>query len=196
MEYIRYCKGCNKKLVYKTFRTFNGAEQKKSLCRSCNNKRWRGTNPNTNCFVCKKPIYRNPSKLKEVMFCSYGCRNIYYSGDKSFAWKGGPFSGRDRKNDKKRKIFYKIRALEMLGGVKCSSCGYDQCIAALDFHHKDPLEKDFTIKDISCYGWEKIKEEVSKCIALCANCHRQHHWKERGNIELYNEVINERNKYK
>lgn len=192
MEYIRYCKGCNKKLVYKTFRTFNQAEQKKSLCRNCNNKKWKSKNPNIECFICKKPIYRNPSKLKEIQFCSYGCRNIYFSGDKNFAWKGGREKSkeRNRESDKTRKIKYKLRAIKILGG-KCSECGYNDCIAAFDFHHKNPLEKDYTIKNISSCGWEKIEKEILKCILLCSNCHRKHHWEERGNVEILKRILND-----
>lgn len=30
-------------------------------------------------------------------------------------------------------------------GGKCQVCGYDKCNDALDFHHLDPTEKDFSI---------------------------------------------------
>lgn len=34
----------------------------------------------------------------------------------------------------------KLQAIKLLGG-KCSLCGYDKCVDALEFHHKDPNEK-------------------------------------------------------
>ena len=38
----------------------------------------------------------------------------------------------------------KKQAIKLLGG-KCSICGYDRCIDALEFHHKNPQEKEFKL---------------------------------------------------
>ena len=43
--------------------------------------------PNLLCFICKKPIYRIPSRWNGHNVCSYKCRNKYYSGEKSFCKK-------------------------------------------------------------------------------------------------------------
>lgn len=45
----------------------------------------------------------------------------------------------------------------------------------LDYHHKNPLEKEFTIGRASTRSQEALQEEISKCIILCANCHREFH---------------------
>lgn len=37
-------------------------------------------------------------------------------------------------------------ALEYKGN-KCSICGYDKCLGALEFHHLDSEEKDFGISE-------------------------------------------------
>ena len=61
-------------------------------------------------------------------------------------------------------------------GGRCQVCGYDRCIEALEFHHLDPTQKDFGISHKGyTRSWEKVKEEVDKCILLCANCHREVH---------------------
>ena len=67
----------------------------------------------------------------------------------------------------------KLLLIEYKGG-KCSECGYDKCIRALQFHHLDPNEKDFGIggKSVSL---EKLKKEVDKCILVCGNCHAEIH---------------------
>jgi 5-methylcytosine-specific restriction endonuclease McrA len=66
-------------------------------------------------------------------------------------------------------------AVEYKGG-RCQVCGYDRCIEALEFHHLDPAQKDFGISHKGyTRSWEKVKEEVDKCILLCANCHREFH---------------------
>lgn len=79
---------------------------------------------------------------------------------------------------KKRRNKLKQMAVDYKGG-KCQKCGYDRCIAALDFHHIDESQKEFGISG-SGYSksWEKIKKELDKCILVCANCHREIHSQE------------------
>lgn len=62
-------------------------------------------------------------------------------------------------------------------GGKCQICGYDKCLSALDFHHRDPKQKEYNISKIA---GKKVLEfydlqELAKCILLCANCHREVH---------------------
>lgn len=59
-------------------------------------------------------------------------------------------------------------------GGCCSACGYKKSLAAMDFHHLNPAEKDFEIGGLSS-NWEKIAKELDKCVLLCANCHRELH---------------------
>jgi hypothetical protein len=64
-----------------------------------------------------------------------------------------------------------------LFGGNCCICGYNKCLAALSFHHKDPKQKDF---DISKKAFtNKITfsciRELEKCILICANCHFETH---------------------
>ena len=42
----------------------------------------------------------------------------------------------------------KKRAVEYKGG-ECQKCGYDKSLRALNFHHRDPLEKNFTFSRVS-----------------------------------------------
>jgi len=51
----------------------------------------------------------------------------------------------------------------------------------LDFHHIDPIQKDFQISQGEAYGWEKVKQEIDKCVVLCSNCHRDFHYQEKQN---------------
>ena len=79
---------------------------------------------------------------------------------------------------------YKKRALKhqlvKYKGGKCENCGYDTCEGALQFHHRNPQEKDFTIAHINFNGdiisLEKLYQEVDKCSLLCANCHFEQHY--------------------
>lgn len=70
---------------------------------------------------------------------------------------------------------YKNLCLEYKG-AKCSICGYNKCVEALEFHHRDNLEKKFSIANARFKKFnEKTKEELDKCDVLCANCHREIH---------------------
>ena len=68
-------------------------------------------------------------------------------------------------------------AVEYKGG-KCEMCGYDRCVDALEFHHRDTSSKDF---GISAKGytraWKDVIKELDKCSMICANCHRELHAK-------------------
>jgi len=69
----------------------------------------------------------------------------------------------------------KKMAIEYKGG-KCIFCGYNKCNDALDFHHLNSKEKEFglSVRGLT-RSWKKIKEELDKCILVCANCHRELH---------------------
>ena len=72
----------------------------------------------------------------------------------------------------KRKAMKK--ALVELKGGKCSICGYDKCLRALEFHHLDPTQKEFAItKNVK--DFDELKKEVEKCILVCSNCHAEIH---------------------
>jgi hypothetical protein len=71
---------------------------------------------------------------------------------------------------KKIRNLNKKQAIEYLGG-KCSGCGYNKCTTVLEFHHKDPNTKSFTLAGNWDKSWKVLKEELDKCILVCANCH-------------------------
>lgn len=68
---------------------------------------------------------------------------------------------------------YKDQCKEYKGG-KCQVCGYDKCKDALDFHHLDSSKKGYNIGQ-SSKSFQSKKDELDKCIMLCANCHREFH---------------------
>jgi len=69
----------------------------------------------------------------------------------------------------------KEKAVEYMGG-KCCKCGYKKCFAALDFHHIDPEQKEHQWNTLRFQSWDKIVEELKKCILVCKNCHTEIHW--------------------
>ena len=61
---------------------------------------------------------------------------------------------------------------------KCTMCGFSHP-AALDFHHVDRTDYHSVNRLAQLGNYKKAKEEIKKCIPLCANCHRIHHHEER-----------------
>jgi hypothetical protein len=89
----------------------------------------------------------------------------------------------EKKNSKKRvkakagrRQTLRERLSEYKSKLKCSRCP-ETHPACLEFHHRDPKEKDFQLGDMVRlgYGWETILTEIKKCEVLCANCHRKEH---------------------
>lgn len=70
----------------------------------------------------------------------------------------------------------KLEVIRLKGGC-CSLCGYKKNFAALEFHHRDPENKTFTLdaRKLSNTNWKSILLELEKCELLCANCHVETH---------------------
>lgn len=77
---------------------------------------------------------------------------------------------------RERKDNYKKSLKELKDKAKeqgCIICG-EKDIACLDFHHIK--SKDFTIAANRYCSIETMKNEISKCIVVCSNCHRKIHY--------------------
>ena len=89
----------------------------------------------------------------------------------------------DRREINKASVAKRRRAMKQLlveeRGGKCERCGYDKCIAALEWHHLDPSAKEGGIIGTTA-GIVRQREEASKCILVCANCHRELHYEQKG----------------
>lgn len=71
------------------------------------------------------------------------------------------------------------RLLKEEHGAKCSCCGYNKCMDALEFHHLDPSVKEFRLGTHRTHTLSKIRKELEKCILVCSNCHAEIHYKMR-----------------
>lgn len=69
------------------------------------------------------------------------------------------------------------RAMLFVQSLKtpCVKCGEDRHWV-IQFHHIDPSTKKFTIGSGHTYSNEVLREEVSKCVCLCSNCHNEFHY--------------------
>lgn len=64
------------------------------------------------------------------------------------------------------------KVMDNLRETGCKICG-EQETCCLDFHHL--FGKDMHVTRASGRGKTKFKEEVMKCVIVCANCHRKAH---------------------
>lgn len=93
---------------------------------------------------------------------------------------------------KKNQRLDKKRVLVAMLGGKCCRCGYSKCIAALDFHHKNPASKLFEISHNLSRSLDALRAEAAKCLLLCANCHREEHEADESDGRPRNKVLIER----
>lgn len=87
-------------------------------------------------------------------------------------------------NQKLRGLKRKYEYILKRGG-KCECCGYNKNLAALEFHHINPEDKEFQIdlRTFSNHSLDKLEPELEKCKLLCANCHRELH---NSNLQMEN----------
>jgi len=70
---------------------------------------------------------------------------------------------------------------EIKKNLKCDNCSESR-FWVLDFHHRDPKEKDIEVSTLVRKGnKQKILDEMAKCLVLCSNCHRDLHYQEKLN---------------
>lgn len=59
----------------------------------------------------------------------------------------------------------------------CKYCG-EAHPACIDFHHRDPTDKEIDPGKMLSQGWskERMLKELLKCDPVCKNCHAKLHW--------------------
>ncbi len=79
---------------------------------------------------------------------------------------------KEKRRQSLHRWFYELKRDEF----ECSQCGESRP-PALDFHH--PNKKDKSVSKMVNDGHSKdsIREEIDRCLVLCANCHRKAHSK-------------------
>jgi len=92
-------------------------------------------------------------------------------------WLGDAGRARCRRCNAERVSARRRRVKRILvaeAGGRCLLCGYRRSPVALEFHHLDPASKEFTIAARGAtIAIDALREEASKCVLLCANCHAE-----------------------
>ena len=74
-----------------------------------------------------------------------------------------------------RALSRKIQAINDRGGG-CTHCGYNENLAALNFHHLNDKEFTVNMRTFSNNSLETVNRELLKCMLLCSNCHMTLHY--------------------
>ena len=116
--------------------------------------------------------------IKICQICGKEFKTIQYGAARKYCFECSPSYKEGRSNTVTAIRHALKRQFVKEKGDKCELCGYNKCIAALEFHHTNPEEKEFNIA-LYCssnnVNVEKAREELKKCILVCANCHREIH---------------------
>lgn len=145
-------------------------------------------NPNVNCIVCSKPVYRRPAQLRLNQgraFCSLPCYAISQRietpctvcGTPIMASKNAKTCSRACANKHRAGIKYKIgrprdkvvteRALKIRlleqRGAKCERCTYSK-FEILQVHHIDKNHSNNAMENLEL---------------ICPNCHYEEHYLEK-----------------
>lgn len=105
----------------------------------------------------------------------YVCRTCGKEGEKHF-YAAAKYYCKGCWNKKTReKQKDNVGLIKKEYGGKCSCCGYNNTLAALEFHHRDPSTKEFHFGSRRGLSLDKLRKELDKCILVCRNCHAEIH---------------------
>lgn len=146
-----------------TRKTYCSKECAESGRKKINSERYNKDRPPKNCIVCDTDI----TNSKGRKYCSKECRD---HGRRALD------RGEEYKPRKEKAIKIKQEFIDIKGG-ECEICGYNKCIAAMTFHHRDPKTKEYTLDVSSIIKFKKelLLKELNKCDLLCFNCHMELH---------------------
>jgi len=120
---------------------------------------------------CKKHGFTDHWKLKNGRIKCKKCQQEYQRKHyKSKYYKS-------KAKSRKKFLYSFVNRLKSI--LKCSNCNENR-FWVLDLHHINPLEKKRNIAIMINRGvaFKTLKKEIRKCKILCANCHRDFHYKE------------------
>lgn len=118
---------------------------------------------------------------RQRRFCSRTCKNAE-TNNRHQNYVAQSARGSRRKRE----------LLDEAGG-RCTRCGYNRNLAALTWHHVIPAQKSFSLdlRSLSNRSIGEIRNEVRKCIVLCANCHAETHFPQLANPNPQSSLVSD-----
>ena len=147
------------------------------LCANCHAKRHEITDV-VGFVMHLPPIDITKTSYRECKICNN--QFIPNTHQRQYCYNCSPLGASAKVALRFKKRAIKNELLKYKKSTGCVSCGYNEYVGALQFHHKSPKEKDFTISQVmlndTVFNMDKMKEEADKCDVLCANCHAEKHY--------------------
>ena len=144
------------------------------------------------CKICnvEKPLLEFYIRNHEKQVATSYCKKC--NKEKVKQWRKTP-EGKVKFKAQDEKIRSKTKAWLTEERAKgCEKCN-DVRPYVIDFHHLNPEEKTFTVGATNRWTKTQLEKELKKCCRLCANCHREFHYKEKvENITLKDYLYNKK----
>ena len=150
-------------------------------CKSCCIEHMRAYNNTTlkQCSTCReeRPLRMFPMTRQRPFRRTNKCRACTESG----ATRNNPRKPESSENRKSRIAMKKKVFLLYFKTHPCVDCGETNPVV-LDFDHRDPDDKEFTISQGlgHSFSLHRLMVEIEKCDVRCANCHRKRTAKQAG----------------
>jgi hypothetical protein len=100
--------------------------------------------------------FKEAAQLKEY-------KRKYYLGHKA------TFLARNKPAQQRKQEFINRRKTK-----PCLDCGVQYASWVMQFDHRDPKQKKFSIaENKNRFSYQVIEQEIAKCDVVCANCHAE-----------------------
>lgn len=141
---------------------------------------WECTSCGTYKLLSLENFYSSKERQTEFDSICRECRNKYHTELRRKDYDSEERRLKREQTSKDEKTKHRNAKVQCIiyKGSKCVHCDllYDGTNGMVfDFHHVDPSTKSFQILTKGPKTLVGQKEELDKCILLCANCHREEH---------------------
>lgn len=124
----------------------------------------------SNCGQC----YRNKYPHKSKEFCQKGHEKAIVGIDTRGRCKQCRSSNIKIRDKKRRER--KLKIIRQFKSKPCMDCQIPYPSYIMEFDHREPSKKNFTIGEYGASGSsgiQRLLNEIAKCDVVCANCHRE-----------------------
>lgn len=95
---------------------------------------------------------------------------------------------KDCRKSRENKRYHSTKDKVSLFRKPCIHCGLDKPYL-IEFHHRNPKEKEFVVGVWRKHSKESYLNEIAKCDPLCRNCHEEFHYLNRTLGITYEEYL-------
>ena len=130
--------------------------------------------------------------MKKCSTCGkeFELSNFYKSGRTSLGEIRYSCECKQCRKSREAKRYYETKEDVLSYKKPCVHCGIDKHYL-IEFHHRNPNEKEFVVAHWRKKSREQYLNEISKCDPLCKNCHEEFHYLSKTIGITYEQYLNE-----